>query len=365
MARVAFPLVLQSPSSGSAIVGATATITQHVVGGSLGSGPPATIYTSETGVGTTASNEITTDNMGRWTQGVGAGYAQYWLAQGTYDIVVSGTGLTAYAITRELHSAGQSDEVALAGEVKWGAWAAIPAGFFDGDGSAVSRSAYPALFNAVTVQTTGTTANTSSTITAVPTAAFTALAALAPSSGISLPISGPGIPSGTRITGYNAGAQTLALSQPATAGGTGVALVIAPHGVGDGSTTFNVPLLRQRVLVASDQGGYVVGASGGAATVALSASEMPVHNHGSSTGGESNSHIHNTVNPAGEVDTLNIAVGGGGQQVVTAVVASGYTVSLAESTGHNHPVSPDGGGGSHNNLQPYVVLRGIIRHGAQ
>lgn len=110
--RVAFPLVLQSPSSGSAIVGATATITQHVVGASLGSGSPATIYTSEVGAGTVVGNQIVTDNTGRWTQG-GPGYAQYWLAAGTYDIVVSGVGLTAYTITRELTSAGTPPWVAM------------------------------------------------------------------------------------------------------------------------------------------------------------------------------------------------------------------------------------------------------------
>lgn len=102
MARVAFPLVLQSPSSGSAIVGATATITQHVVGGSLGSGPAATIYTSETGVGVTGTNQIQTDSNGRWTQGSGSGFAQYWLPEGTYDIAITGPGLTGYTITREL-----------------------------------------------------------------------------------------------------------------------------------------------------------------------------------------------------------------------------------------------------------------------
>jgi hypothetical protein len=93
--RVAFPLVLQSPSTGSALVGANATITAHVVGGALGSGAAATIYTEETGAGKTASNVITTDNTGRWTQGSSEGY-----------ILISGTGLTAVYITREMVTGG-------------------------------------------------------------------------------------------------------------------------------------------------------------------------------------------------------------------------------------------------------------------
>ena len=107
MARVAFPLVLQSPVTGSALVGATATITKHVVGGSLGSGAEAEIFTTETESTKVSGSKIATDNTGRWTQGEAASpaYAQYWLPQGTYDILISGTGLKSVYITRELGSA--------------------------------------------------------------------------------------------------------------------------------------------------------------------------------------------------------------------------------------------------------------------
>lgn len=104
MARVAFPLVLQSPVTGSALVGATATVTKHVVGASLGSGPEAEIFTTETEATKTANNKIVTDDTGRWTQGKGASYAQYWLPQGAYDVLISGSGLTSYYVTRELVS---------------------------------------------------------------------------------------------------------------------------------------------------------------------------------------------------------------------------------------------------------------------
>jgi hypothetical protein len=104
MARVAVPLVLQSPVSGSALVGASFTFTKHVVGGSLGSGEAATIYTTETENTPTGSNTITTDSTGRLTQGEAAtpAFAQYWIPEGRYDILISGPGLKSVYITREL-----------------------------------------------------------------------------------------------------------------------------------------------------------------------------------------------------------------------------------------------------------------------
>lgn len=128
MNRVAFPYVLQSPSSGSAIPGATATITQNVPGApTLGGGAPAQIYTTQQGGSALAGNQITTDNLGRWTQGASASYAQYWLPEGTYDVVVTGSGLTTFAVTRELWSGTHVVEQGLvATAVQNGAYTANP-----------------------------------------------------------------------------------------------------------------------------------------------------------------------------------------------------------------------------------------------
>lgn len=60
-------------------------------------------------------------------------------------------------------------------------------------------------------------------------------------------------------------------------------------GVGDGSTTFNLPnLLSRGLLGAGGSGGAglsarTLGATGGAETVALAIGEMPVHDHGAAT----------------------------------------------------------------------------------
>lgn len=374
MARVAFPLVLQSPSTGSAIAGATATITQHVVGQSLGSGPAATIYTSETGAGTVTGNQITTDSTGRWTQGPASGFAQYWLAQGTYDIAISGTSLTAYTITRELISAGQADEVALAGEVKLGAWVSLPNGFLWCDGTAYSRTNYSALFNAITIRGAGSPASGSPTVSSVSAAVITALQANFPTSGLAIPISGTGIPGGTVVTGYNAGASTLTLSQNASASGSGVVLVLAPHGVGDGSTTFNVPNISQRVPLVSDHSTYLPGVAAGESVHTLTAAEMPTHTHTDS------GHVH-----GGTTDSGPAAFGA---QVPAAATVTDHLITLGtdwhvptyngawggSTLVHNHTfttnsgvanLSSVGGGGSHNNMPPYLVLQGIVRHGLQ
>jgi hypothetical protein len=104
-ARCAFREVLQSPTNGSALVGDTVTITKHVVGaGSLGTGEPAEIFLTETESGKLASNKITSDNRGSFTQGEAEGYKPYYLPQGTYDLLFQGGGLKSVYTVRDLVS---------------------------------------------------------------------------------------------------------------------------------------------------------------------------------------------------------------------------------------------------------------------
>jgi len=101
------------------------------------------------------------------------------------------------------------------------------------------------------------------------------------------------------------------------------------YGAGDGTTTFNVPNCKGRVLVGRDTGQPpfdTVGETGGANAHTLTIGEMPAHTHtqiGSLTAG--------AVTPGGSVmDQLSTATG---------------------STG---------GGSPHNNLQPYIVIGNFI-----
>ena len=115
------------------------------------------------------------------------------------------------------------------GKVDWFATMSPPSGYLAASGTAVSRTTYATLFAAITAQVTGTVTSGSNSISSVasPQAMW-----------VGMPISGPGIPAGATITAV--GSSTITLSANATATST-TTVAICPFGVGDGSTTFNVP----------------------------------------------------------------------------------------------------------------------------
>jgi len=106
-------------------------------------------------------------------------------------------------------------------------------------------------------------------------------------------------------------------------------------GVGDGSTTFNLPLLADKVTAGIGGSFGVLGATAGANTHAITMAEMPAHNHAGSTatapvGGGGGGAIPTAANVTvlGSVPvTLNIAAAGGGTLNV-----SGAPISLVQST---------------------------------
>jgi microcystin-dependent protein len=104
-------------------------------------------------------------------------------------------------------------------------------------------------------------------------------------------------------------------------------------GVGDGITTFNLPDRRGKVGVGLDptDGDFdLLGATGGAKTHTLTTGQVPSHSH--------------TV-------FADNSMGAG----ATARRVIGVTGASNVSTGST------GGGGSHNNVQPYVVVNHIIK----
>jgi microcystin-dependent protein len=121
------------------------------------------------------------------------------------------------------------------------------------------------------------------------------------------------------------------------------------HGVGDGSTTFNLPDLRGRVAAGKgNMGGtesgrlntYVastLGAAGGAQSHALALTELPSHSH-SGTGG------------------FSFAMANSG-------TAFGYTQPTVTSTfiGYTATTGPAGSSSAHTNVQPTMALNYVIR----
>lgn len=127
-------------------------------------------------------------------------------------------------------------------------------------------------------------------------------------------------------------------------------LASTTYGVGDGSTTFNIPDLRGRTLVAVDGAAArltandALGNSGGEETHLLTLPESPAHAHG--TGDATYTRFPNFK-----------AVGGSGSPIYIpgTSTASGYEYALRATT------DSQGGGGAHNNMQPYLVAQYIVR----
>ncbi len=129
----------------------------------------------------------------------------------------------------------------FSGELQPYAGLNAPVGWLFTDGSAVSRTTNGSLFSALSIQTVGDTTNGQTTVANVGTTT-----GMVPG----MPVCGTNIPSGTWIVSISG--NTITLNNAATGNGSQQAFIVCPWGVGNGTTTFNVPDLRGRTLVGLD-----------------------------------------------------------------------------------------------------------------
>lgn len=140
--------------------------------------------------------------------------------------------------------------------------------------------------------------------------------------------------------------------------------VTYPYGNGNGSSTFNIPDTRGRVVAGPDTGvstgaanrlrsqtvsgianQNVIAGTGGVDAFSISAAEEPVHHH---TFGGGSDHLPAAT---GAYGMLTFGAGGGALQ---APSVSGGVVDITVTDNA-------GSGNSHNNSQPYLVAHHIIR----
>ena len=186
-------------------------------------------------------------------------------------------------------------------------------------------------------------------------------AATSSPTGILLPYAGSSAPTGWLLCYGQAVSRTTYAGLFAVVGTT--------YGIGDNSTTFNLPDLRGRIPVGVDNMGGVaasrmttagsgvngttLGATGGSETHTLTAAQMPSHTH------TQNAHTHEVRDTSNRIPSF----GGGSIAAYAGNVmggtSGGSTISAISSTATNQNT---GGGAAHNNTQPSIVLNYIIKY---
>lgn len=125
---------------------------------------------------------------------------------------------------------------------------------------------------------------------------------------------------------------------------------------GDGRANFNLPNLVGQAPIGMGQGpglqDYQIGASAGSDTVTLENSQLPAHNHNFNC----TTDVGTTASVGGNQMAKSVKGGGIG----AATTAFRYAPNPPTTAFATAAIEPTGGGGAHNNLQPYLALNFCI-----
>ena len=192
------------------------------------------------------------------------------------------------------------------------------------------------------------------------TISFTSLTDFTLPAGLIFPFAGTSAPSGYLLC-YGQAISRTTYATLFTAIGT-------TYGTGDGSSTFNLPDLRGRVVAGQDDmggtsadrltnqtagvDGDTLGATGGAETHILLDGQMPSHNH------TATSTIQDNFN--GSLTIFKKTSGSPTNRYAVESISSDNSRSVAVSTS----IGTTGSDQAHNNVQPTMVLNYIITTGA-
>lgn len=134
------------------------------------------------------------------------------------------------------------------------------------------------------------------------------------------------------------------------------------YGVGDGSTTFNLPDKRTRVsvgLLQTDNTFNTLGKTGGEKTHIITTAEMPSHRH---TGLQVNNPKATAFNYLGlEKANAGSWIGNTNNSSAGVYQYASYGGFTGQFGASNSKTGNTGDSGAHNNLQPYLVCNYIIR----
>lgn len=230
-----------------------------------------------------------------------------------------------------------------------------PANYVLSYGQAISRTTYSTALASMTITQSATCVASSTTLAVVDSSQM----------GVGMPLEASCVAPGTTIAAI-LGSTTIQLSAPAAGSGS-VSAVVFPWGNGDGSTTFNVPDMRGRVLAGRDcEGGTAanrltstyygvsactIAAPGGSQSVTLSSAQMPAHTHVATVTDPGHTH---TVASA----TTANAVGGGAP---FSSAANTTPTTSSSVTGISVSNASTGGGLPHSVVQPTLTVNYIIK----